>query len=334
MDKVTMEDIAERADVSMTTVSRALNNKPDIDDQTKRKILSVADELNYRPNRFAKGLRSSNTSTLGVIVTDISNPFFSAVLKGVEAAAGKQDYSLIFEDTDESYDMEQSAIQTMLNEQLDGLLITPIQTNGKTILDLKQTNLPFVLLGRYFEDLETNYVATNDVKGAYQATEHLIERGNEKIAFLNGPNYISSSKERLEGYQKAMKAHDLPVPDSFIADKSVTTMSGGYEAAKELISRSPRPTAIFCFSDFVALGAVKAAREAGLKIPQNLSVVGYDDICFSTCLEVPLTTVRIPKRELGAKAANALMDIVAGNESEDSFTQLRLEPELIIRESS
>lgn len=333
MDRVTMEDIAERADVSINTVSRALNDKPDINDQTKDEILQIADELNYQPNRFAQGLRSSKTSTLGVIVADIMNPFFSALLKGVEKAAREEGYSIIVQDTDEKYENEQSAIQTTLSEQVDGLLITPVQTNQGTIIDIKQSELPFVLLGRHFEDLDTHYVVTDDVQGAKNATEHLIERGHERIAIVNGPGHISSSRERLRGYRRAMNEHDLPTTEQLVLEGNVT-MADGYETGKELISASPRPTAVLCYSDFVAMGVIKAAREKGLKISEDLAVVGYDDVLFASCLEVPLTTVRIPKEKLGKQAFHALEAVIDGKGGNKDLIQEKLDTELVVRQSS
>ncbi len=333
MDRVTMEDIAERADVSINTVSRALNDKPDVNDQTKKEILQIADELNYQPNRFAQGLRASKTSTLGVIVADIMNPFFSALLKGVEKAAREEGYSIIVQDTDEKYENEQSAIQTTLAEQVDGLLITPVQTNKQTIIDLKQSGLPFVLLGRHFNDLDTHYVVTDDVEGAYSAVNYLIDHGHESIGLVNGPPYISSSQERHKGYRRSMEEHGLPVNDAFIF-KDTVTMEEGYDTGKKLISISPRPSAVLCYSDFVAMGVIKAARDTGLSIPEDLAVVGYDDISFATCLEVPLTTVRIPKKELGRKAFWVLRDLINGDDSEQELKQVKLCTELIKRKST
>lgn len=333
MNHVTMEDIAERTGVSINTVSRALNDKPDINEETKKEILRVADELDYQPNRFAQGLRSSKTYTLGVIVADIQNPFFSALLKGVEKAARKEGYSIIVQDTDENYENEKTAIKTALAEQVDGLLISPVQTNDQTIIELEQSELPFVLLGRHFDKLNTPYVVTDDVHGASAAVDHLVDRGHERIALINGPAYISSSKERFKGYRRAMKDHDISIPDAFVLENNVT-IENGYKTARELLSRPERPTAVLCYSDFVALGVLKAARNEGLKIPEDLAVVGYDDIFFSTCLETPLTTVRIPKRELGNKAFEILIDLMAEKCNENSFFQQHLEPDLVIRASS
>ncbi len=333
MDRVTMEDIAKRADVSINTVSRALNDKPDINDQTKEEILRIADELNYEPNRFAQGLRSSKTSTLGVIVADIMNPFFSALLKGVEKAAREEGYSIIVQDTDEKYENEQSAIQTTLAEQVDGLLITPVQTNQQTIIDLKQSGLPFVLLGRHFNDLDTHYVVTDDVAGAASAVKHLVDRGHDRIGIINGPTHISSSQERLRGYKQTMRERGLGVKEEFIFRNTVT-MEEGYRTGKDLVSSSPKPSAVLCYSDFVAIGVIKAARDAGLRIPEDLAVVGYDDIFFSTCLEVPLTSVRIPKKKLGKKAFRVLQGIIDDGRDGQGLKQFKLGTELIERQTT
>ncbi|MBS3787012.1 LacI family DNA-binding transcriptional regulator [Candidatus Bipolaricaulota bacterium] len=333
MDRVTMEDVAEEAGVSINTVSRALNDKPDINPQTKKEILQIAEELNYQPNRFAKGLRSSKTSTLGVIVADILNPFFSALLKGIEKSAREDGYSIIVQDTDEKYENEQSAIQTALAEQVDGLLISPVQTNDQTIMDLRNSDLPFVLLGRHFDDLETHYVVTDDVKGAKTAVNHLIEKGHERIALINGPSHISSSKERLRGYRQAMKNHGLSINESFILEDNVM-IEHGYETAKNLLAKTPSPTAVLCYSDFVALGVIKAARDEGLKISDDLAVVGYDDIFFATCLEVPLTTVRIPKKKMGKKAFKTLKTLIGHEENVTELQKIKLETELVSRQST
>jgi len=332
LDRVTMEDIAEKAGVSINTVSRALNDKPDINDQTKKEILGIADELNYQPNRFAQGLRSSKTSTLGVIVADIQNPFFSGLLKGIEKSAKEQGYSIIVQDTDENYENEISAVRTMLAEQIDGLLITPVQNESGTIEELQRSPLPFVLLGRYFEGLDTHYVVTDDVGGAYKATEHLINKGHRDITIINGPPHISSSRERLIGYRKAMDANGLPVKDSMILEDAVT-LRDGYELAKARFNSAEKPTAIFCYSDFVALGVLQAAREIGLAVPGDLAVVGYDDSFFAKALEVPLTTVRIPKNQLGEKALETSLELINQEDKIDP-KQVKLETELVIRAST
>ena len=333
MDRVTMEDIAKKAGVSINTVSRALNDKPDINEQTKEEIIQIAEDLNYQPNRFAQGLRSSKTSTVGVIVADILNPFFSALLKGIEQAARQQDYSIIVQDTDEKYGNERSAIQTMMAEQVDGLLITPVQTEKETISELQRSSLPFVLVGRHFDELDTSYVVTDDVQGSYKATEYLIEKGYKQIAIISGPAHISSSRERLLGFRDAMNDHDLAIPEEFVL-KNTVTMEEGYETGEELLAGEKTPEAVLCYSDFVALGVIKAAREAGYGIPEDLAVIGYDDIFFSTCLEVPLTSVRIPKKEMGQRSFETLRQLIGAEKGEPAQKRIKLEAKLVERESA
>ena len=332
MKRVVIKDVAREAGVSINTVSRALNDKPDIRSETKEKVLEAAVRLGYRPNRLAKGLRSNKTGTIGVIVTDIANPFFGAVVKGVEKAARERDYSVILQDTDEDYEREREAIQVMLSEQVDGILLTPVQTRTEAIEQLKESAFPFVLLGRHFDDIETDYVVTDDVQGGFLATEHLIKQGHERIAFINGPLYISSAKERFRGYRKALDRYEIELDEALVSAGAIT-MEDGYRATKALLGRRPRSTAIFAYSDFVAFGVMRAVRETGLRIPEDVAVVGYDDVEFSSCLEVPLTTVRIPKKELGEEAAKLLNGEVRGKRGLH-YEAKKLEIELVVRQST
>lgn len=333
MERLTIRDIAREAGVSINTVSRALNDKPDISVETKERVLETVKRLGYRPNRLARGLRSNKTGTIGVIVADIANPYFAALVKGVEKAAKEHNYSIILQDTDENYEKEREAVRTILAEQVDGLLITPVQTGKETIIELQESGLPFVLLGRWFDELEADYVATDDIQGGFLATEHLIKQGHERIALLGGPPYISSAKERFQGYKKALDQYGIELDEGLVRSGAIT-MKDGYTIAKALLSTKPRPTAIFAYSDFVALGIVKAIREVGLKIPGDIAIVGYDDIEFSSCLEVPLTTVRIPKREIGRQAVEILLERMIKADSASQFRKVKLEVELIIREST
>jgi LacI family transcriptional regulator len=321
---------------SINTVSRALNSKPEIRTETKEKILETATRLGYRPNRLAKGLRLNKTGTIGVIVTDITNPFFGAVVKGAEEAAREHGYSIILQDTGEDYEREEEAIQVMLAEQVDGLLITPVQKRKGTIEELKRVGLPFVLLGRHFDDLETDYVVPDDVQGGFLATEHLIKQGHERIALINAPLYISSARERFQGYKKALNEHEIGLNEALLESGAVA-MEDGYNFTKSLLAQNPQPTAVFAYSDFVALGVMKAIREAGLGIPEDIAVVGYDDVDFSSCLEVSLTTIRIPKKTLGEKAMETLrekMDKGGGKRDVEGHQEVKLGVRLLVRQST
>lgn len=330
MERIRIKE--EAVGVSVNTISRALSGKPEISHETKAKVLEVAAKLGYRPSRLARGLRSNKTGIIGVIVTDIANPFFGALDKSVEEAARESDYSVILQDTDEDYEKEKETIQVMFAKQVDGLLITPVQTGKETIEELKESGLPFVLLGRYFEDLETDYVVTDDVEGGFLATEHLIKRGHRSIAMINGPVHISSAKDRFQGYKKALMHYGIELDRSLIYSGAVR-MEDGYKVAKMVLDLRPRPTAIFAFSDFVAFGVMWAIREAGLRIPDDAAIVGYDDIEFSAHAEVPLTTVRIPKQTLGQKAVEVLLKKLRDEASAEGRSE-KLPVELVIRAST
>jgi len=332
MKRVTIKDLAKLSGFSTNTVSRALNNRPEIRRETKEKILKIASELGYRPNRLAKGLRQKKSGIVGVIVTDIANPFFGAVVKSVEKTARDLGYGIVLQDTNEDFEQEQEAVQIMLAQQVDGLLITPVQTSRDTIRDLENDNLPFVLLARRFADWETDYVIPNDTQGGFIATEHLIECGHTRIAIANGPPYVSSTKERFAGYEKALKKHGIEVNEAWVRTGAVT-VEGGYRAACALLKTKPRPSAIVAYSDFVAFGVLRAVREVHLKVPDDIAVVGFDDIELSSCLPFPLTTVWSPKQDLGKEAMLALHRRISDSDMEEK-QQRELEMRLIIRQTT
>jgi len=318
--------------VSVNTVSRALAGKPDVSPQTRAKVLAVAERLGYRPNKLARGLRSNKTFTLGVIVTDIAHPFFAELVKGVEEAARKSGYSIILEDTGEDAEKEARAIQVMLSERVDGLLLTPVQSAREALEEVLGRGFPVVLMGRYFPDLEVPFVVTDDVQGAIMAVEHLIELGHRDIAHVAGPSHISSAQDRLSGYKKALRKHGIRVREELILTGAVT-LRDGYEAGKEILRLKPLPTAVFAYSDLVAIGLMRSLIEGGLRIPEDISIVGYDDIEFSAYTKVPLTTVRIPKRDLGRKAVRLLLEMV-GTPAPTKRDAKKLPVELVVRGST
>lgn len=203
----------------------------------------------------------------------------------------------------------------MLAEQVDGLLITPVQEEKGAIKDLKKSGLPFVLLGRYFNDMDNHYVVTDDVQGALSATKPLINQGFTKIGMINGPSHVSSAKDRFKGYKKALRLYDLDFEESLVLNDAVT-LQDGYDSARKLLSSDKKVSAILCYSDFIAFGVSKAARDIGLEIPNDLAIVGYDDSFFANSLEVPLTTVKIPKKDLGEIALKNLLKLIKNNQEE------------------
>ncbi|RLI41315.1 LacI family transcriptional regulator, partial [Candidatus Bathyarchaeota archaeon] len=242
----------------------------------------------------------------------------------------EHELSIILSNTDEDSEKEEEVIQTMLAERVDGLLITPVQTRKDTTAKLKESGVPFVLLGRYFNGLETDYVVSDDVQGGFLATEHLIRLGHKRIGMINGPLYISSAKERFQGYKKALDHYGIKLDKSIVSTGALTT-EDGYKVTKALLVHRTRPTSIFAYSDFVAFGVIRAVHEDGLRIPEDIAVVGYDDVGFSSCLEIPLTTVRIPKEKLGSKAMESLVSKMSSGRKFIGFHKIKLPVELIIR---
>ena len=331
MSHVTLKDIGKEVGVSATTVSRALNNKPDISYQVKQKIKEVAERLGYSPNALARSLKAKKTSSIGVLIADIADPFFAPIVKGIENTARQMGYSIILCDTGEEYEQEKLAVQMMLEKRVDGLLITPCQTEYGDILELERKKVPFVLLGRHFDVVESDYVITDEIEGAFLATDYLIKKGHKKILFINGPNYISSAKERLVGYKRALQEHAILFDKSLVKEGALK-MEDGYRIMKEILSAGTKFTAVFVYCDFVVLGIMQALEEAKLKIPENIAIVGYDDVVFAGFLQVPLTTVHIPKYELGKEAMKLLKKKIEGEIQEPQV--VILEAKLVIRKSA
>lgn len=319
--RITLRDVAKRAGVSINTASRALTNKPEISPETKKKVLKIAQELGYRPNRIARALRSQKSYTIGIVVGDIANPYFSALVRGVEKICRTYEYSIILQESDEDPEHEKKAVETLLATQVDGVLITPTQKNKLTIDMLLESGTSFLLVSRYFKDLETNYVVMDDFRGGFIAAEYLIKKGYRRIAILSGPECISSGYERYLGYLEAHKAYGIEIDEELVITDCLT-MEDGYRGARRLLKPSRKPQAIFAFSDFVALGVYRAAYELGLKIPRDLAVIGFDNTSLGLCLNPPLTSIGKNPEELGKRAAMALLRILQGKVS--GFVQLKL----------
>lgn len=330
----TMKDVAREAGVSINTVSRALNGKPDVNEDTKKRILEIADKLNYVPNFLAKGLVTKNTRTIGVIVSDNTDPFFATIVKGIEDFARSKGYNIILCNTDEKYEREEEAVRLLREKQVDGLLITlaPAQKERADILELKRAGTPFVLLNRHMDDVMTDYVINDNVYGAYLAVSHLVKSGHKRVGYISGPSQISSVRERLEGYKKALFEDNIEFDNSLVKESNLK-MEDGHRLMKEFLELENRPTAVFTYSDLLAIGALKALKEAKLKVPKDMALVGYDDIEFSSLLEVPLTTVHQPRYRIGEEGARILISRIEKKDSE-GLQQIVLKPELVIRESA
>jgi LacI family transcriptional regulator len=330
MKYITLKIVAEKAGVSVNTASRAINNKPDINLETKKRILQIAKELGYIRNAAAVALRTKKTGTIGVVIADNRNPFYAEVLNGMEEAAREKNYHIILANTQRDYKKEEEAINLLLAKRVDGLLITPVQDRDDDIKNLIDANIPFVIVGRDFENIEVEAVYSDEVRGGFLATEYLIKKGHKRIALVDGFLYKSPARGRLEGYKKALKKYGIPLDDDLLSVGDID-VKDGYERTKQLFEKELDFTAIFVYNDMMAFGAMQAIKEKGLRIPEDIGLVGYDDIPFSSLISPALTTIRLKKQELGAESVKLLLSRINGNRKKTKKVMLGVE--LQVRES-
>ncbi len=315
MTSATLNDIAERAGVSVSTVSRVLNKKAQryrISPETEQRILKAAKELSYRPNDLARGLRLRKTNTIGLIAPDVSNPFFAYIIKRVQGVAHSMGYSLIVCNTDENLEQEIAHLNLLLRNRVDGLIAMPVGLRHEHYEDCVDKEIPLVLLDRCFDELSVRSVVVDNYGGSFEAMEHLIGFGHERIAMIQGLPGTYTNTARLNGYRDALEAHGLPFDDELVVGSDFR-QENGYMETKLLLSMADRPTAIFATSDTITLGALQAIYEEGLSIPEDMSVVMFDDVDFAPYLRCPLTAVRQPKELMGEMAVKLLVDEIRGD---------------------
>ena len=331
---VTIKDIANEAGVSATTVSRVLNNKPDVSDQTKQRIEQVIDELNYNPNGIARGLVLNKTHTLGLVIPDISNPFFPEVAKGIEDKAKKLGYSVIFCNTDNHNQGEKEAIELMKSKQVDGMIVSLAinEQNKQELAELAEENFPIIQIDRKIPKSGFPAVVIDNQTAAYQAVSHLINLGHEKIAHISGDLAVKTAQDRLAGFKEAIKSARIDLLEKWIKTGDYSRDSG-YQQMKDLLNLDDQPTAVFIANDLMALGAYEAIFEAGLKIPEDISIVGYDDIEVASVIRPSLTTISQPEYQLGVTAAELLINSIENDEGLVQEDQI-LSAELVKRDSS
>lgn len=330
----TLEDIARKAGLSVSTVSRVLNKvagKNRISAQTEKLVLKAARDLKYRPNQLARGLRLKKTQTIGLIVPDISNPFFAHVIRSVQTNAHRQGYSLVVCDTNEDLVMEIDHINLLVDKGIDGLILLPVGQKSEHIVRLNVENVPFVLVDRYFDDVESNSVVVDNYRGAFDAIEHVISHGHTRIGIIKGLADTYTTKERLRGYKDALRQNGIPLDESLIVGGSYRTETG-YGETKKLLNMAAPPTAIFATGDLIALGALAAIEEGSLRIPDDISLVAFDEIDVNPFLKCPLTTVLQPKENMGEVAVKLLLEAIRTKDKK-SFQHVILSPKLQIGKS-
>lgn len=329
--RITIRDIARIAGVSHTTVSRALNDSPNIRAETKDRILRIIKEMNYRPDVKARGLAMKRSGLIGLVVSDISNPFYAEVARGIEDKAHEKGYNVIFCSTDNEPGRTETYVKVMMEIGVDGLVFASARLHEPMVEKLIAERFPVVLVNRKLKGKGFNHVVLDNVRGAYELTAHLIKLGYRKIALIVGPSNLSTGIERLKGYQKALKDYGVE-PSSKYVYHGPFTKATGYEGAKALLTMKERPEAIFGGNDCIAMGVIDAVEELGLRIPHDVAVVGFDDTDFASNRRIKLTTIGYKKYEMGSIGVQILIDHIE-RRGVDYVHRVVLEPKLVIRES-
>ncbi|MEQ8243416.1 LacI family DNA-binding transcriptional regulator [Fulvivirga sp.] len=337
-NQITIKDIARELGISPSTVSRALKDHPDISTATKKAVNELAEKLKYTPNSIALSLRQSKTNTIGVIIPEIIHFFFSTVISGIEDIAYDKGYSVIVSQSNESYEREVMDSKALFNNRVDGMLISLSKETLKYdhFHTIHERGMPLVLFDRVTDAINCSKVIVDDFDGAFKATEHLIQQGNKRIAHLSGPSNLEISRNRLAGYKAALEHYSIPYREELVMGDftSEDEMVAKSIAAKLFALQNP-PDALFAINDIVALGAMMAARERGLNIPNDFAIVGFSNWRFTSLTEPAMTTVNQPGFEMGQEAARLLIKQIEAKDDEVIEPETKvLKTNLIVRGST
>lgn len=329
--KVTIDEIAKMAGVSKTTVSRVINDKPDVNPVTRERILDLITEYDFQPNVFAKAISLQKSYNIGLLIPHavdyiFANQFYVEVLRGVSTCVDEAGYYLLI-----CYPHEKNYIDIYKQKKVDGFIVMSPGTFQHNIIEaLYKLNAPFVSTAMMHGEEDMAYVDVNNVHGALLAMEHLLSLGHKRIAFVGKPA-LTSSQDRLDGYLTALDKQDIEVERELIRISETSSITSGYAEVKELLQMADKPTAVFMANDVMAMGAIKAVEDSGLSVPEDISIVGFDDIPLAQYSSPPLTTVRQPAYEKGVRAAEMLVEYLENEEKPESIT---LDIDLVIREST
>lgn len=332
---VRLKDIARDLGVSLVTVSKAIRDKPDVGEATRKRVLQRVKELNYQPNMLARGLASGKSYSIGLIVPDLVHTFFAEIARGASAALRRQSYQLILASAEEEPGLEYQQIEHLLARGVDALLIASCQNDAKSFKSIVKSRIPYVLLDRLLPELDAYFVGTDDIAAGRMATEHLIHLGRKRIAHIGG-ELISTSVGRFNGYQQALAANLIPFRQELVATRSRLEEAGieiGNSAMSYLLSLKKRPDAVFCYNDLTAVGAIRCLLANKLRVPEDVAVIGCGNLRLSSYLEVPLSTIDQSAQEQGEEAANLALSLITQKQKRRT-KHLLLEPKLIVRDST
>jgi len=329
--KVTIRDVAQEAGVSPQTVSRAINDKGEIRPQTRERILHIAERLGYRPNSVARSLATRHTQNIGLVVPDVSNPFFAGVARGIQDAADVASYNVFLCNTDEDTERESRAIRSLEAQRVDGLILCSPRLSEQELHNLADRYQPLVLANRRIDHPRTGCVLVDDAEGAQEAVEYLLRLGHRSIGLLTGPELSHSGQERTKGYLRAMRTHNID-PSPLWRAPCAPQVEGGEAATTHLLRKTPTLTALLAYNDLVAIGALRACAELGLHVPGDLAIIGCDDDPLAALVSPALTTIHIPVYNMGQQAMELLLNMM--DQASSLPTPVVLSPHLVIRDSS
>lgn len=332
---VTMKDIARDLGLSVVTVSKVIRNHSDIGEETRRRVLKRIQELNYQPNMAARALVTGRSYSAGLIVPDLMHPFFAEVASGLSDVLRRKNYSLLISSSQGDPDLERQEIKRLLSRRLDALMIASTQWTVESLRRIEEQKVPYVLIDRAFPGMTANFVGVDDIAVGRMAAEHLISAGCRRIAHIRGPA-TSTATGRLEGYFQALARHDLSQFQGYVVtgrSADVDSWSSGHEAMKKLLALAPPPDGVFCYNDPIAMGVIDAILESGLRVPEDIAVIGCGNLHFDKSLRVPLSSVDQQSRTIGERAGNLVLSLIEAKVAPQPKS-IMLQPSIVAREST
>ena len=328
----TMRDVAEASGVSIKTVSRVVNDQGEIKDETRQRVLDAIQKLGYRPSKVARALVTRRTDTIGLLVGDISNPYFSEVAHGVLDVAQEQEYDVFLCNTDGTPVTEKRALFSLIDHNVDGAIIYPTYENLSWLEEFSSPVRPLVLVNTTIDSGSgVGIVRTKIAEGACLAMDYFINKGHRVIGMIAGEVAPIDSISRVVGYRQSLEKHGIPFQEDMVI-LGPPVIEHGFEAAKILFERNPDLTAIFCYNDLLAMGAIQRCKEMGLRVPGDCAIIGFDNIRFAEMIDPPLTTIHVDKYEIGKRSASLLLDMLG--DPEGDYPPIYINAELVVRESA
>ena len=331
--KLTIKDIANLSEVSKSTVSRVINKKKYVSKKNREKILSIINELGYFPDNIARSLITKKTYTIGLIVPDITNPFYSETAKIIEDTLRQLGYSMIICNTDNRSDLQNDYINILIQKKIDGIIFGSVRMNDIKVANLSAQEVPSITYHRRLANKNTNYVISDDMEGIKIAVKHLVELGHKNIAYISGPTSFSTGIYRLKGFIEARNIFNLNNSNDLIK-KGGYSEEQSWQITKEIINLAPRPTAIIAANDIMAISALDCILYHGLSVPKDISLIGYDNINLASHARIQLTTISIDKKNMAKKTANLLIKEIINKKNSSKLIQIKLKPKLIIRKTT